>query len=175
MHFLTMLVTLMSATGGTVSGRVTTSSGDPIADVQVSLTDLRRSTTTDSSGRYTIADVPDGTFTVSFQRIGYAPAVRRIVASGGNVTADVTMKESIVELTGIQVTASANATSALNSPQPTSVRSGDELRESQSPTLGETLLEHWGRDRQARHPRSQLEPGARPGRWTAARDRAVGR
>src|SRR5437773_7038819 len=139
MHFLTMLVTLMSATGGTVSGRVTTSSGDPIADVQVSLTDLRRSTTTDSSGRYTIADVPDGTFTVSFQRIGYAPAVRRIVASGGNVTADVTMKESIVELTGIQVTASANATSALNSPQPTSVRSGDELRESQSPTLGETL------------------------------------
>src|SRR5437773_9384526 len=139
MHFLTMLVTLMSATGGTVSGRVTTSSGDPIADVQVSLTDLRRSTTTDSSGRYTVADVPDGTFTVSFQRIGYAPAVRRIVASGGNVTADVTMKESIVELTGIQVTASANATSALNSPQPTSVRSGDELRESQSPTLGETL------------------------------------
>src|SRR6266550_3174646 len=139
MHFLTMLLTLMSATGGTVSGRVTTSSGDPIADVQVSLTDLRRSTTTDSSGRYRIADVPDGTFTVSFQRIGYAPAVRRIVASGGNVTADVTMKESIVELTGIQVTASANATSALNSPQPTSVRSGDELRESQSPTLGETL------------------------------------
>ncbi|HEY3221662.1 MAG TPA: TonB-dependent receptor [Gemmatimonadales bacterium] len=139
MHFLTVVLTLLSAPSGTVSGRVTTSSGDPIADVQVSLTDLRRSTTTDSSGRYTIADVPDGTFTVSFQRIGYAPAVRRIVASGGNVTADVTMKESIVELTGIQVTASANATSALNSPQPTSVRAGDELRQSQSPTLGETL------------------------------------
>ncbi len=139
MHFLTMIMTLLSGATGTVSGVVTTSSGAPIADVQVSLTDLRRSTTTDSTGHYSITDVPEGTFTVSFQRIGYAPAVRRIVASGGNVTADVTMRESVVELTGIQVTASANATSALNSPQPTSVRSGDELRQSQSATLGETL------------------------------------
>src|SRR5439155_19223189 len=113
MHFLTMLLTLMSATGGTVSGRVTTSSGDPIADVQVSLTDLRRSTTTDSSRRYRIADVPDGTFTVSFQRIGYAPAVRRVVASGGSDRPDATMKESSVELSDIHDTASPSATRGL--------------------------------------------------------------
>ncbi len=78
MHVLTMLMTLLSATGGTVSGRVTTSSGAPVADVQVSLTDLHRSTTTDSTGRYAITDVPAGTFTLTFQRIGFAPVVRRI-------------------------------------------------------------------------------------------------
>src|ERR1043166_8089441 len=139
MHFLTMLMAMLSGATGTVSGVVTTASGAPLADVQVSLTDLRRSTTTDSSGHYAITDVPEGTFTVSFQRIGYAPAVRKIVSAGGSVRADVTMRESVVELTGIQVTASANATSALNSPQPTSVRAGDELRQAQSPTLGETL------------------------------------
>ena len=140
MHVLTMLMTLLSATGGTVSGRVTTSSGAPIADVQVSLTDLRRSTTTDSTGRYAITDVPAGTFTLTFQRIGFAPAVRRITSTGADVTTtDVMLRESVLELTGIQVTASANATDALNSPQPTSVRSGEELRQSQSPTLGETL------------------------------------
>src|SRR5216117_2264215 len=140
MHVLTMLMTLLSATGGTVSGRVTTSSGAPIADVQVSLTDLRRSTTTDSTGRYAITDVPAGTFTLTFQRIGFAPAVRRITSTGADVTTtDVMLRESVPELTGIQVTASANATDALNSPQPTSVRSGEELRQSQSPTLGETL------------------------------------
>ncbi len=139
MHVLTMLVTLLSATGGTVSGRVTTSSGAPIADVQVSLTDLHRSTTTDSTGRYAITDVPAGTFTLTFQRIGFAPAVRRITSTGADVTTDITLRESALELTGVQVTASANATDALNSPQPTSVRSGDELRQSQSPTLGETL------------------------------------
>src|SRR6266850_783936 len=83
MHFLTLLLTLLSGSTGTLSGRVTT--------------------------------------------------------PGGDVTADVTMRESVVELTGIQVTASANATSALNSPQPVSVRAGEELRQSQSPNLGETL------------------------------------
>jgi len=124
---------------GAVSGTVTSSTGAPIADVQVSLPELRRSTTTDSSGHYAIAGVPAGTYTATFQRIGYAPAVRRIVSSGGDVGVDVTLRETVVELTGIQVTASANATSALNSPQPTSVVAGDELREAQSPSLGETL------------------------------------
>jgi iron complex outermembrane receptor protein len=124
---------------GAVSGTVTGSNGAPIADVQVSLPELRRSTTTDSSGHYAIAGVPAGTYTATFQRIGYAPAVRRIVSSGGDVGVDVTLRETVVELTGIQVTASANATSALNSPQPTSVVAGDELRQAQSPSLGETL------------------------------------
>jgi iron complex outermembrane receptor protein len=139
MHTIALLVTLLSGTTGTVSGRVTTPSGNPIPDVQVSITELRRSTTTDSAGHYAIADVPAGTFTISFQRIGYAPAVRRITSTGGNVSADVAMRESVIELTGVQVTASANATSALDSPQPTSVVAGDALRESQSPSLGETL------------------------------------
>ena len=139
MHLLPMLIALLSGATGTVSGRVTGSSGGPIADVQVSLTELRRTTTTDSTGHYAISDVPEGSFTLSFQRIGYAPAVRRIVSTGGDVVADVAMRESVVELTGIQVTASANATSALNSPQPTSVVAGDELRQAQSPSLGETL------------------------------------
>src|SRR6267142_2491226 len=139
MHFLTLLTTLLSAGTGTLSGRVTTAAGAPVADVQVSVPDLHRSTTTDSSGRYSIPRLPAGTFTVTFQRIGYAPAVQRVVSTGSDLTADVTMRESVVELTGIQVTASANATSALNSPQPTSVRAGEELREAQSPSLGETL------------------------------------
>jgi len=139
MHFLTVLITLLSGSTGTVSGRVTTSSGAPIADVQVSLPELHRSTTSDSTGRYSVAGVPEGTFTVSFQRIGYAPVVRRVVSTGSDLSVDVTMRETIVELSGIQVTASANATSALNSPQPTSVVAGDELRQQQSPSLGETL------------------------------------
>jgi iron complex outermembrane receptor protein len=139
MHLFTLLMSVLSAVSGTVSGRVTTSSGAPIADVQVVLTDLHRSTTTDSSGHYAILDVPAGTFTILFQRVGYTPTVRRVVSTGRDVTTNVTMRESVIELTGIQVTASANATSALNSPQPTSVVAGDELREKQSPSLGETL------------------------------------
>jgi iron complex outermembrane receptor protein len=135
-----LLTTLLSASiGGTLSGRVTTPAGTPIADVQVSLPELHRSTSTDSTGRYTIAEVPAGTFTISLQRIGYVPVVRRVASTGGDVTADVTMRETVVELTGIQVTASANATTALNSPQPVSVRAGEELRQSQAPSLGETL------------------------------------
>src|ERR1700752_563309 len=140
MVFLALLTTLLSGgIGGTLSGRVTTAAGTPVADVQVSLPELRRSTSTDSTGRYSISDVPAGTFTVTFQGIGYVPVVRRVASSDGGITADITVRETVVELTGIQVTASANATTALNSPQPVSVRAGEELRQSQAPSLGETL------------------------------------
>src|SRR5258705_3442659 len=141
MNFLPLLIALLASASatGTVSGRVTSSTGVPLSDVQVSLPELRRSAVTDSAGRYAISELPAGSFTLSFQRIGYAPAVRRIASTGNDVTVDVTMRESVVELTGIQVTASANATSALNSPQPTSIVAGDELRAAQSPSLGETL------------------------------------
>ncbi len=139
MHFLSLLAALLSGATGVVSGRVTSSTGGPIAEVQVSLTELRRSTVTDSAGRYSIPDVPGGTYSLTFQRIGYVPVVRRVTTTGADVSVDVALKETVVELTGIQVTASASATSALNSPQPTSIRTGDELRQSQSPTLGETL------------------------------------
>ena len=139
MYFLSLLATLLSGATEVVSGRVTSSTGAPIAEVQVSLTELRRSALTDSTGRYSIPNVPAGTYSLTFQRIGYAPLVRRVTTTGADLSVDVTLRETVVELTGIQVTASANATSALNSPQPTSIRAGDELRQSQSPTLGETL------------------------------------
>src|SRR4051812_9967549 len=139
MHFLSLLATLLSGATGVISGRVTSATGAPIAEVQVSLTELRRSIVTDSAGRYSIANVPAGAYSLGFQRIGFAPVVRRVTTTGENVGVDVTLKESVVELTGIQVTASANATSALNSPQPVSVRAGEDLRQSQSPNLGETL------------------------------------
>ncbi|MEO5616467.1 MAG: TonB-dependent receptor [Candidatus Eisenbacteria bacterium] len=44
-----------------------------------------------------------------------------------------------MEIPGAQVTASANATTALTSPQPTSVLEGEALRHAQAPTLGATL------------------------------------
>jgi outer membrane receptor protein involved in Fe transport len=123
----------------TVSGRVTTAAGAPLADVQVAVPDVHRSTTTDADGRYTLARLPAGTFTVSFTRIGYAPQVRRVSLDTADVTVNVTMKETTIELPALQVTATPNATSALESPQPTSVLAAADLDAAKAPSLGETI------------------------------------
>lgn len=62
------------ATLGTISGRVTDDSGNPIADAEVIVEGTTLSATTDENGDYTIADVPVGTHTVTASADGYEPA-----------------------------------------------------------------------------------------------------
>jgi iron complex outermembrane receptor protein len=123
----------------TLTGRVTDTTGAALADVRVRVLEAGRGTTTDIEGKFTLAEVPSGTYGVAFSRIGYAPIVQRVTVGAEDVGLEVSMRPSAVELPEVQVTASPNATTALTSPQPTSVLAGDNLRVAQAPSLGETL------------------------------------
>ena len=128
-----------SARGTVLSGRVTDPAGNPLADVSVGVTEVRRGAMTDADGRYTIPALPAGVYRISFQRLGYAPLVRRLAVSTSRATLDATLAESAVELPGTQVTATVSATTPLTSPQPISVLGGEALRRAQTATLGGTL------------------------------------
>src|SRR5205809_1003944 len=97
----------------TLSGRVTEPSGGPVAQATVRLVELKRTATSDNDGKYSITQIPPGTYTVSVRVIGYAPQVRRVTVGGADVTLDVTLKPSVIELPAVQVSATAEATSAL--------------------------------------------------------------
>jgi iron complex outermembrane receptor protein len=123
----------------TISGRVTDSSGTGLANVRVVVLEVDRSALSDVGGRFEIPNLPDGTYGISFSFVGYAPVVRRVALAGANLTVDITLKRSLIELPAVQVTATPIATTVLTSPQPTAVVAGSELRTAQAPTLGETL------------------------------------
>ncbi len=127
------------ATGSRIIGRVTDSADHAVAGADVVLPELKRATTTGSDGRFTISRVPPGTYTLSVSILGYVPIARRVTVGPGATTLDLALSSSPIEVPGIQVTASAAATSALDSPQPTSVLSGEDLDAAQAPSLGETL------------------------------------
>jgi iron complex outermembrane receptor protein len=122
-----------------LSGQVTDTSGAPLAQVRVTVIEARRSTTTDLEGRYFFADVPGGTYGVSFALVGYAPQVRRIAIGDADATLDAVLRPTLIELPEVQVTASPLATTSLTSPQPTSLLSSEELQANRSPSLGETI------------------------------------
>jgi iron complex outermembrane receptor protein len=122
-----------------ISGRVTDAGGQPIDQVTVRVIELRRTARTGSDGKFTIAEVPRGTYTVSFAVIGYAPRVSKVTVGDAAATADMTLKASALELPAIQVSASAEATSPLNSPQPVVVASGENLMKLRPTNLGEAL------------------------------------
>ena len=90
---------------------------------------------------------------------------------------------SAVELPEVQVTASPNVTTALTSPQPTSILDHDQLRVAQAPSLGETInglagvhsINEGPGDREAGHPGPELESRARARQRPADRDPGLGR
>lgn len=98
------------STTGSIRGQVRAPAGESLAGVQVTATNsetgFRRSAVTDQEGRYAILQLPSGTYTVSAQGLGRAPAtvpgVR--VATGATATADLSLAEQTVALEGITVT-----------------------------------------------------------------------
>ncbi len=122
-----------------LSGIVTDSTGLPLSDARVSIAEAKRYTTTNTEGRYEFAGLANGTYTVSYALVGFGPQLRKVVVFDQNVIQDVTLKPSLIELPELQVTATPNETSSLESPQPVSVLSGEELHAAQSSSLGATL------------------------------------
>jgi iron complex outermembrane receptor protein len=122
-----------------ISGRVADANGQPIAQATVRIVEIQRSGKTGEDGRYTIGQMPAGTYSVAVTAIGYQPLLRRVTVSGGNVTLDVSLKATFIELPAIQISASAEATSVMNSPQPIGIASEEELERSRPATLGDAL------------------------------------
>src|SRR5262249_53310457 len=58
---------------GTIGGTVTDSSGHPVATAQISVDGAALHASTDSAGRFRLADVPPGAITLRVKRIGYFP------------------------------------------------------------------------------------------------------
>ncbi|MGN6392785.1 MAG: TonB-dependent receptor [Gemmatimonadales bacterium] len=122
-----------------LSGIVTDTAGTRLADVRVHILELGRGTTTGPDGKFVLAELPSGTYGVAFSRIGYAPLVRRVTIDADDTTLAISMRPTIVELPEVQVTATPTATTALTSPQPTSILDQASLRVAQAPSLGETI------------------------------------
>src|SRR5437016_14264169 len=66
----------------TLSGRVTEPSGGPVAQATVRLVELKRTATSDNDGKYSITQLPPGTYTVAARLSGYGPPVRRLPVGG---------------------------------------------------------------------------------------------
>lgn len=120
-------------------GRVTDTTGQPIADARIVILEASRSARSGADGRFLLTDVPDGTYGVSVAAIGFRPRVMRVTIRGQDTRLDVALTRTIVELAAIQTTATPLATTALESPQPLAVLQGDRLANAQAPSLGAVL------------------------------------
>ncbi len=119
-----------------IRGRVADTTGAPIISAQVTIVELSRAATTDSSGAFAFAGVPGGRYTLVARRIGYSAISRTIrVVPGERTTIDLRLPRIIGDLEPVVVTATRNALDIARSALPVTQLAGDRLQREQSVTL----------------------------------------
>jgi hypothetical protein len=86
-------------------GRITDSNGVPMPAASVYITKVRQGTTTNNDGRYEISLAP-GSYTVSYQFLGYMPVTRHYSMADEEIISDITLTEQLFEIPPVRVSAS---------------------------------------------------------------------
>ena len=130
---------------GTLNGTVTyATSGNPLHNVVVTITQLRRTAETDEQGQYNFANLPAGTYTVLAHNEGFPDVAQKVtVTAGGAATLDFAL-----QLTGVreQVTVTANGSeqATFDAVESVSTVASTQILEQATSSLGEALERQTG-------------------------------
>jgi iron complex outermembrane receptor protein len=124
-----------------IIGTVTDSAGTPLANVQVYIPAIELGTTTNARGVFIIRSLHPGTYHLTAQRIGYAPAHRDVTipATGDDVRVTIQLRATPLTLSTVQVTATPTATDPQNVAQATTELSGAALARNLETSVAQTL------------------------------------
>jgi len=107
-----------------VTGRVTTTTGQPLSGVVVALAGQSGGVRTNDAGEFRLR-VPDGDVTVIARTIGYKRGTQRVASTASSV--DFSLEKDVLELEGVIVTGAATSVERRNAATAVSVVSADAL------------------------------------------------
>src|SRR5512133_4375792 len=122
--FQTLVVILcVSATANAHTGRITgiisdSAAGFPVSGVNAAVVGATRGAQSGDNGRYTIAGVPPGTYTLEARRLGYAPVRRQgvVVTAGQTATVDFKVVSAALHLQETVITGVVDPTAGTKVP-----------------------------------------------------------
>ncbi len=142
---LGMFASAASSQSNTLAGRVTDAeTGAPLPGASVAIPSLSRGASTDVDGRFSITSLPTGPLRVVVSFLGYRSEVRTVDVGPSTAALDVALAASIVEAPDVTVTARAQASDLLSTPQSVSVVDEGQLDRASGATPFDALDEGAG-------------------------------
>jgi iron complex outermembrane recepter protein len=133
------------ARGAIIGTLIEEETGTPVGGAQVRLREMRRTEVSRADGRFHFLDVRPGRYTLTVERVGYAPANRQVIVTAGQtVTVTMELRPTALELAGVVVTGARAERGAGEVYQPTSVISEAELRRRLATSLAATIAHEPG-------------------------------
>jgi iron complex outermembrane recepter protein len=129
---------------GSFRGKITDGkTGQPVAGVTVFITDIRSGSSSDANGNFYINNVPEGRHLVELSHIGYTSIAEYIVVNG-ETQKDFILIQSIVEGNAVIVTGVTTATQLKKVPFSVEVMRKQDLQQSASANIIESLTKLGG-------------------------------
>lgn len=138
-----VLIAVTSAMGqqtSTVSGVITDAKNLPLPGVSVIIDGTIKGASSDFNGKYEIANVSDGTYTITASFVGYKTVSNQITVSGANATQNFILQEDLLSLDEVVITGSSNPKTKLESSIAVTTMSAKQI-ESRSPQSTADLLQ----------------------------------
>lgn len=134
--------------GGRITGTVSDSARRPLENASVGVVGTRHGAITDANGRFSIGDVPVGSYTVRVQRIGNraheVPGVS--VRAGEAVEVNVTLTAAALQLGGVVISASRRVEKITDAPATVSRLEAGQIANSVGNSFAPALKEVKGID-----------------------------
>jgi iron complex outermembrane receptor protein len=167
LSFSTFTVRADDGATGSIKGKVTTADGQPAIGITIALKNTTYGSLTDADGRYVIAKIKPGSYTIRVSAVGLAPEEKSVtVASGSTQILDFMLNENASVLKEVAITGAKSRYKAdvpsnsmrlneplLEAPQNIQVITAQTLSDQQVISMGDgvirnvsgaTRLEHWG-------------------------------
>ncbi|HKI44622.1 MAG TPA: TonB-dependent receptor [Balneolales bacterium] len=106
-----------SALAQTLSGHVYDEHHNPIPGAQIYIPTLGRGAVTNTKGHFEIDNLPNGVYAVQFSFVGYLSQVKNINTAETQDSMRIVLRQSTLNLPGLTVTGTPQATDALSSSQ----------------------------------------------------------
>ncbi|MGE5400458.1 MAG: carboxypeptidase regulatory-like domain-containing protein, partial [Ignavibacteriales bacterium] len=134
------LATDLAQTTGTIRGTVTQSDGTPVSYATVALVNTPMGAASDAQGRYTIANVPEGTYQLRASAIGYKAVTTSVTVTGGRTAShNFTLSADVLNLQEIVVTGTISPIPKLESSVAISTITPRELEQANPRSTTEAL------------------------------------
>ena len=130
----------------TLTGHVTDStSGKPVVGASIYLPQLKKGAVTDATGAFAIPRIPNGSYEVDLQMIGYSTITQRVTVNG--IThMDFTIAVSPITLNEVVVTSLGNRMILQRAPQPVNVITHEMFLQQSSTNVIDALAKQPGLD-----------------------------
>ena len=111
---LLLVLSLFASAQNKIVGTISDKGNKPLSSVNISIPEIHKETISDAEGKYTLNNLPNGTFKIIYSFIGYATQTLSVSVSGKEITQNVLLQDNVIHMDEVIVSTIFNKLQSQN-------------------------------------------------------------